>query len=180
MGHQKMAKIFDAWIELEMAPAPQGVKSTSTSEVDKPWVDVDRADEAVEGTEKSTRSDAGAQNSLWIKVNAVAAEPDHMDQVGEGGLSLVFGHLQPQGDAIHDWYWRYDLYGALDVPYYDFKAQSVRRRIEEEVFGGGIRSSASPYSFYTLLLAGGAVAVSVMPILVEITVQCSACPAHWA
>ena len=175
-----MAKIFDAWIELEMAPAPQGVKSTSTSEVDKPWVDVDRADEAVEGTEKSTRSDAGAQNSLWIKVNAVAAEPDHMDQVGEGGLSLVFGHLQPQGDAIHDWYWRYDLYGALDVPYYDFKAQSVRRRIEEEVFGGGIRSSASPYSFYTLLLAGGAVAVSVMPILVEITVQCSACPAHWA
>ncbi len=103
VGHQKLTKSFDAGIGLEMAPAPQGVKSTSTNEVDKPWVDVDRADEAVEGAEKSTRSDAGAQNSLWINVNAVAAEPDHMDQVGEGGLSLVFGHLQPQGDAIHDW-----------------------------------------------------------------------------
>ena len=45
LGHQKLTKNFDAAIGLEMAPAPQGVKSTSTNEVDKPWVDVDRADD---------------------------------------------------------------------------------------------------------------------------------------
>ena len=62
-----MTKSLDAGIEPRMAPAPPKAKSTSTYEVDKPWVDVDRADEAVEGAEKFIRSDAGAQNSLGAR-----------------------------------------------------------------------------------------------------------------